>query len=152
MKKSLRLAVFGAILLISQSHSWGRPLVVGSPERVQLEAMGYEFEKEDGDDESSIASTNTGKILVSKRENVTILSRLYSRRKNITEAEELKLLKKINDLHLKYSYQVVLGDGLLQYNLYAFGPHNTKTFSQLVRLIEKTSEHFDDDEYLKLLK
>jgi hypothetical protein len=150
MKIAQKIALVGSICLMSYTNSWAEKLPVGSPERVQLEAMGYEFQKEDPKDTMSVASSGAGKIVFEKRDNQVVLSRYFTRRTNLTAAEDVRLLKKVNEINVKYAYQVSISDTFITTSLYAFGPHNPRTFSMLVRLLEKADIIFDEDA-LKLL-
>lgn len=145
MKKYL----FLMLLLVSTNQVFSQMLSANAPERKQLIAMGYEFDKEAADDTWSVASNGDSKIIVSRSDDRLFISRLFTRRA-ANEKEENELLKIVNEKNYDLAYQIVLLEDTVAVNLYDHGPYNPKNFSKLVRLIEKAEIIFDE-KFLKLI-
>jgi len=115
----------------------------GSQELKQLVAMGYELDKTDETSKFSMASNGTNKILLSKNSERTAVLRVFTRKRELEEKEELELYEIVNKINTDLSYQISLGDDYLAVTLYEYGLYSPKTFSKLVRLIEKVDIIFD---------
>ena len=137
------------LLLVSTNQVFSQMLSANAPERKQLSAMGYEFDKEDADDTWSVASNGSNKIVVSRSDERLFISRWFTRR-TLNEQDENELLKIVNQKNYDLAYQIVLMEDAVAVNLYDHGPYNSKNFSKLVRLIEKADIIFDD-KFLKLI-
>ncbi|MEI8209868.1 MAG: hypothetical protein WCG16_11725, partial [Methylococcales bacterium] len=145
-----KLFKFAGPLLSPLSQS--QPLPSDSSEIKQLIAMGYEIQKSEKDSAMTIASIDSGRIALSKNSDRIVISRYFTRRKDLNKAQEYELLKIVNNFNSEFSYQVSIGDDYLVVALYVFGPYDAKTFSKLIRLIDKANSIFDNNsELLKLV-
>ena len=123
MKKYL----FLILLLVSTKQVFSQMLSANAPERKQLSAMGYEFEKEGADDTWTVASNGTNKIIVSRNNERLFISRLFTRRA-LNKEDENQLLKIVNQTNADLAYPTVLLEDTIAVNLNDHGPYNPKNF------------------------
>jgi hypothetical protein len=112
-----------------------------APERKQLIAMGYELQKEDAGDSFTIAEAGSSAISFNINDERLAISRYFNRKK-LSQAQEVELMQLINEFNKTYAYQFTIYDGSLAATLYIYGKHDTKTFAQVVRVMERVNEVF----------
>jgi hypothetical protein len=138
------------LLLLVSSNIYAQQLPVESVEYKQLQAMGYDITS--NDKLWSIASMGNGKVAIQKQSDRVVLARYFTRKKSLTQQQELELYKIINKISTDYFYQVGLGDDYIAFVSYLYGPHDPKTFAKIVRYMENADEVLDKfPEMYKLL-
>ena len=156
MKELKKIIVSLFLILITQTVvlAQNRPLAKDAPERSQLSAMGYELLEETKDAVTTFAIAPSGMVLgISKAEDRTAVSRFFVRQKKVlTPDEELRLLRKINELNRAYYLQAAVMPEQIIFSAYLSGEHNTRQFARTISWLELIpSVIFEDKELLELL-
>jgi hypothetical protein len=148
--KSL-VAIFAVFFTMASS---AEPLQASSPEYKQLEALGYEIDPVDKGDIATIARGASSKLVISKEEGGIAVARYFTRtKKNLTDAQKLKLFTLINQVNVDLRYQVSLTDTYLTVAVYQAGPHTPRGFGSAVNQVEMSKIIFDKyPELLTLLQ
>ena len=155
MRLLKKIAIGWILVLLSQGAVWGenRPLAKDAPERAQLAAMGYEFLAEEPGATMTFATAPSGMVLgLGRSEHRVAISRFISRREKLSADEDLRLLRKVNELNQKYYLQAVLLPRQIMFIAYLSGPHNTREFAKAINFLELIPRlAFSDGELLELL-
>lgn len=134
------MIVFAAM---ASASSFAQPLAPESVELKQLAAMGYEIAKVDAGDIYTVASNGSNKIALTKNTERTAILRFFNRKSGLKAQQESELLKIVNQMNNDLSYQVFIDKSFIAFAVYLYGPHEPKTFAQLIRLIERADTVFD---------
>lgn len=139
--------VFTAYIIILSAVFLGvceaAPLAKESEEYKQLEAMGCDISVTKIGDESTVAKCGGATVYINKAADGSSFSRLFSR-KPLSEEDELKLLRVVNQMNIDLSTQVALTKTGIIFATYNRGPHNAKAFAAHIRVIEKTDQMWAD--------
>ncbi len=140
--------VFGVVLCSVVSFASAEKIATDSPEFKQLIAMGYDLEPTDKDYKRiSIFTNGDSALMLDKNEGRLAIWRTFSRKK-LDATKEFQLLKFVNKINIGTALQVSTDETSISYATYIFGPHNSRTFASVIRLIEKIDF---EPELLKLL-
>ena len=149
-KLSLNLLtlLFLTMWIAFSSTSLASKLPEESPELNQLKAMGYELHDQDkANTDLSVLTNGTTILNIEKHTNRTVVYRTFSR-KQLSDKQEVELLRQVNQLNLKYGYQVYVEDGSLTFAIFIYGPYNAKTFATVIRLLETSNSILTNNEKL----
>ena len=119
------------------------PLDKESGEYKQLEAMGYDISPAKEGDAGTTAKNGEASIYIGKDGSSISFSRSFSR-KFLSEEDESKLLRIVNQMNLDMSTQVNITKTGIVFSRYNLGPHNAKAFATHIRIIEKTADIWPD--------
>jgi len=140
MKKLILILAFTTALI----NCVAEPLDKNAPEYKQLEAMGYDIEPTSSGDETTMAISSSSRVSIGKNADSLFVGRYFTRnKKNISDADKLKLLTIINEINTEYRYQISLGSNYLTVALYYNGPYNSKVFANLMRQIDMANLIFE---------
>jgi len=131
------------LLALSSFNSFSDTLPQNSLERKQLQAMGYEFQKEDVSDEYTVANADGAKLAFTINKDRLAVVRFFIRTRKLSANEEFELMKIINGFNDKYPYQFSLNKGYMTATLYHFGSYEPKAFAKIVRLMEQANTVFE---------
>jgi hypothetical protein len=153
MKMLTLKTAISAVVFCFAFSSYAEPLQPNSPEYKQLEALGYEIDPVGKGDIATIARGASSGLLISKEDGDILIARYFTRtKKNLTEAQKLKLLTLINQVNVDLRYQVSLTDTYLTVAVYQAGPHTPRGFGSAVNKVEMSKIIFDKyPELLNLL-
>jgi len=144
MNRFITAILVGAALVLPSGVLYADPLAATSPEYSQLVAMGYDIQTSEPTDKFTIVTSETGKMILSKTENLLTVARLFIRsRTNLTKEEQLELLEIVNQINIDLSYQMSLSNDYITVASYYTGPYNPKVFANLVHLMAMADSIFD---------
>lgn len=145
MKKIVSIVVLSFFITNGNTQ----PLPKDSPEIMQLIAMGYEIDKDyEKEYKVTLATTSNSKILLSKNSDRLAAFRVFTRTKKLDKNTEFELHKIVNELNTEYSYQVAIDETSISFTLYDYGSYNPKTFSKIVRMMERVDGAFNKNSKL----
>ena len=135
--------LFIFILFLLCKTAYANALPPDAPERKQLLAMGFEIVKEDPKNAFTIAKIGDSRIIFAKGPDRLSVTKVFNRKAKLSQAEEFELLKIINILNERYSYQFSLSEQGMTANLYVFGSYDPRTFASVVRLMDRVETIFE---------
>lgn len=148
---SLKIIIFFFFSNFISSLVNAQALPVESLEFKQLQAIGYEI-KPSNDKNWSIATLDSNKLALQKTSERTVVAAYFTRKSGLNSQQELELLRIVNKLNTEYLYQFALSDTSLACAIYIYGPHDTKSFSKIIRYMEDLDGILDKyPEIFKLL-
>ena len=139
MKKLLTNLLCLTIFAYATS-SLAQKISIDSPEFKQLQALGYELDKQDAGLSEVTVLTNGSSLLNLERNELRLAVWRSFTRKKLNTNQEIELLQLANKMNILSMYQVSIKEGSIDFGMFIFGPYSSKALATVVRQLEKSYE------------